>query len=82
MKTSKAIKVSSVRFTNYYGHAPKGWGLWAFDIIDSSCNKVVETWFPGRSSTLSDARKLVKEYVKENYSEELATGYLDIEVAT
>lgn len=81
MAATKSVKISSFQFTKYYGHSPKGWGLWAFDIIDSSCNKVVETWTPGKSSTLDEARKLAKAYIKETYAEELKTGYLDVEVA-
>lgn len=76
------LKVHSENYKNNYGQTPRGYGLWAFDLEDTSCNKVFKTVQAPRSMTYTEARKWVVNHVKENYAEELATGYLTINAAT
>ena len=60
---------------------PRGRGTWAFDLVDSSCKRTIETVLTP-SLTYSDAKVWIKAYVRENWADELATGYFDIYVGS
>ncbi|MBZ9683247.1 hypothetical protein LB531_21555 [Mesorhizobium sp. CO1-1-2] len=74
------IEIYTSRYERSHGRAPKGFGGWGFIIIDESCDQEVEFFFTP-PMTLSDAKVWAKAHVRENFAEQVATGYLGLEVA-
>ena len=77
------IEISNHQYHCAHGTFPKScYAKWAFLVWDDSSNKQVgEPIFVPVSMKLSDAKVWVKSYVRENFAEEVATGYLSLEVA-
>jgi hypothetical protein len=76
----KPIEIYTAIFERSHGRKPKGFGAWGFIIIDESCDREVETFFTPAMS-LSDAKVWAKAHAGENFAEQVATGYLGLEVA-
>lgn len=81
MSVAAKLDISTRRYELNYAKTPRGRGSWAFIVIDGSCNKEVETVFTP-SLTYSDAKVWIRAYISENFSEELDTGFLYVEVGT
>lgn len=83
-KTRSNMKVSILNseYKRSHGKTPKGFGSWAFNIMDGSPSPaaVERTVFTPYSMTFSDARRWVIDYVQTEMPEELESGYLYVEV--
>jgi hypothetical protein len=81
MSVKTKVNVYDCKFQDNYGHKPRGFGLWAFELIDASCDTAYKVIFAPRSMTFAEARKWIVSHVKAEYATELATGYVYVEVA-
>jgi hypothetical protein len=77
---TKAIAITTSKFERSHGRQPKGTGAWGFIVIDDSCDKEVALFFVP-AMTLTAAKAWAKAYVCKNFADEVATGYLSLEVA-
>ncbi|BCH11979.1 hypothetical protein MesoLj131c_62370 [Mesorhizobium sp. 131-3-5] len=76
----KPIEVHTYLYERSHGRKPKGFGGWGFIVMDESCDREVEFFFTP-AMTLSDAKVWAKAHVRTNFAEQVATGYLGLEVA-
>ncbi|PBB96712.1 hypothetical protein [Mesorhizobium sp. WSM3862] len=76
----KPIEIYTTLYERSHGRKPKGYGGWGFIIIDESCDREVETFFSPAMS-LSDAKVWASAHARANFAEQVATGYLGLEVA-
>jgi hypothetical protein len=74
------LEIDNHSYVMSHGKNPSGYGSWAFIITDESCGKETETIF-APASTLTDAKKWLRNWAKENKAEDLATGYMTASVA-
>lgn len=61
-----------------HGTKPKGRGGWAFIVMDG--DREHETVFVPGSMTLAEAKKWMKRYCYQNYSD-VPQGFVDVQVA-
>lgn len=74
------VKVTTRQYENAHGRKPKGFGLWAFEIVDDSNGQVATTlWI---TANYGEAKKEAIQEVRENWADELATGYLSLNVGS
>ena len=78
----RAIEITTRQYENEHGRPPRGKGQWAFEIVDDSNGQVVSTIFAPPLMTYRDAKVWAKAHVREEWAEELATGYLSLNVGS
>lgn len=81
MPRKTPIDIDTRQFELSHSKSPRGYGLWAFDIVDDSARETVATVFTPQSMNYSDAKVWIKSYIRANYAAELATGFLYLSVA-
>lgn len=78
------ITISNSSFMRSHGKAPKGFGRWAFDVMDDSSSrgsKIHTTFFAPHSMSYAEAKKWAVAHIKANFAAEWATGFMSVEVA-
>jgi hypothetical protein len=78
---ARKLEIDNLAYVKSHGTNPRGFGLWAFELVDGSCGRVVATVFAPHSSTLADAKKWLRNHVATTMAAELATGLLYASVA-
>lgn len=77
---TNTIEIGTSTFERSHGRKPKGHGAWGFLVIDESSGCEVATFF-APAMRLADAMKWAREHVRSEWADELATGFLSLEVA-
>lgn len=77
----RSIEINTRQFETSHGKTPRGRGRWAFFVVDHSSATVVEIFTVPSMMKYVDAKVWAKAYVRAEYVDELATGYLDLSVA-
>lgn len=75
------IKVGDSNYRLSHGKAPKGRGLWAFDVIDTKSDERVITLFVPSAMTYDDARSWARHQANQLYPNTLSLGRVEIQVA-
>lgn len=76
------VEIRTDIFAWNHGKNPSGRGGWIFFVMDSSPPRPVKVAeFSAPSGTLSEAKAWAKDHVRATWPDELATGYLYLEVA-
>lgn len=73
-----STKFYTTKFEFSHGKKPKGWGGWAFIVMDGDTEH--ETVFVPGAMTLANAKTWMRTYCRTNYSD-VPAGFVEVEVA-